>query len=103
MGQDTVNAVEFVLELREKEQVYQRITEYLFGYEYNLEKQRTLDLINRKVETKKKFTDRNEENMYKIKQFNMIKEAIWNCVLDDPAEVPREEQQLDLILLRDLM
>ena len=40
--------MEFVVELREKELVYERITEYLFGFDHKLDKQRMIDHHNRK-------------------------------------------------------
>jgi hypothetical protein len=39
--------------------------------------------------------------MTQIKTFNLIKSAVWNCVLDQ--EVPKSEQMVNLILLKELM
>lgn len=33
----------------------------------------------------------------------MIKTAIWNCVVDDDSKLSKEEQKVELVLLRDLM
>ena len=42
-----------------------------------------------------------EENMRQIKNFNLMKNAIWNCVLDQ--EVPSSEQMVNLTLLNEVM
>ena len=41
-GLEKVNAIEFVRELREREYIYARITEYLFGFDNTLDKQRSI-------------------------------------------------------------
>ena len=43
-----------------------------------------------------------KETMNRIKTFNLLKNAIWACVLDQKS-VPRSQQQVDLLLLRNLM
>ena len=42
------------------------------------------------------------ESLKQTKNFNLIKEAVWGCVLGDPSS-PKSVQQVDLVLLRDLM
>lgn len=48
------------------------------------------------------FDDRNDELIEKFRSFSHIKNAFWNCVLDDP-KTPKNDQKVDLILLRNLM
>ena len=51
-----------------------------------------LDLLNEKA-----------NSFSKIKTFNMIKNAIWACTIEDDKSIPRSEMQVDLVLLRDLL
>ena len=46
---------------------------------------------------------RREKNMQNIKTFNMIKRAIWSCVLLEKDWDDRANKMVDLVLLRDLM
>ena len=39
----------------------------------------------------------------KLRSFSHIKNAFWNCVLDDPKTTPKKDQKVDLVLLRNLM
>ena len=48
------------------------------------------------------FDDRNDELIEKFRSFSHIKNAFWNCVLDD-TKTPKNDQKVDLILLRNLM
>ena len=38
----------------------------------------------------------------KFRSYSHIKNAFWNCVLDDP-KTPKKDQKVDLVLLRNLM
>ena len=42
-----------------------------------------------------------EENMRHIKNFNLMKNAVWNCVLDQ--EVPKDGQMVNLTLLNEVL
>ena len=46
---------------------------------------------------------RRERNMQNIKTFNMVKRAIWSCVLLEKDWDDRANEMVDLVLLRDLM
>ena len=46
---------------------------------------------------------RRERNMQNIKTFNMVKRAIWSCVLLEKDWDDRANKMVDLVLLRDLM
>ena len=42
--------------------------------------------------------------METINAYNLIKNAIWNCVLEaDDESIPRSEQQVNLVMLRDIL
>ena len=47
------------------------------------------------------FTERSEQLLEKVRQYSHIKNAFWNCVID--LKTPKDEQKVDLVLLRDLM
>jgi len=42
-----------------------------------------------------------EESMRQIKNFNLMKNAVWNCVLDQ--DVPKNEQMVNLTLLNEVV
>ena len=42
-------------------------------------------------------------NLHQIKTYNLIKAAIWNCVIVKDSEIPKEDQVCELVLLKDLM
>jgi len=42
-------------------------------------------------------------SLYQIKCYNLVKTAVWNCVMDNESDIPKEEQEVELVLLRDLM
>ena len=45
-----------------------------------------------------------QKNMNKVKTFNMVKNAAWNCVLQDESDdVKKEDQKVNLVLMRELM
>ena len=46
---------------------------------------------------------RRDRNMQNIKTFNMVKRAIWSCVLLEKDWDDRANEMVDLVLLRDLM
>ena len=45
-----------------------------------------------------------DQNLDVINSYNLIKNAIWNCVLEGESEtIPRSEQQVNLVMLRDIL
>ena len=45
-----------------------------------------------------------DKNMDVINSYNLVKNAIWNCVLEGESEtIPRNEQQVNLVMLRDIL
>ena len=45
-----------------------------------------------------------DQNMETINAYNLIKNAIWNCVLKaDDESIQRSEQQVNLVMLRDIL
>lgn len=45
-----------------------------------------------------------EKNMEIISSYNVVKNAIWNCVLvGEDSDIPRSEQEVNLVMLRDIL
>ena len=55
-----------------------------------------------KVPAGEKLQTELNQNMRTIQTYNLIKNAIWNSVLDD-SSVKKSEQMVSLVLLRDIL
>ena len=45
-----------------------------------------------------------EKNMEIISSYNVVKNAIWNCVLvGEDSDIPRNQQEVNLVMLRDIL
>ena len=45
-----------------------------------------------------------EKNMEVINSFNVVKNAIWNCVLvGEDSDIPRSDQEVNLVMLRNIL
>lgn len=80
---------------------------FFFGYVQvndKNEKNRLVDLLPKKQRSVVDFTEeRRNFSLEQIKTYNVIKTAIWNCVIPEDETTPRNLQQVNLVLLRRLL
>ena len=81
----------------------ENVHEYIFGYHRKLEEIRnTIEKGGEEsVPADAKLHSEFNQNMRTIQTYNLVKNAIWNSVLDD--SVPKDEQMVSLVLLRDIL
>jgi len=78
------------------------ISEYVFGFQdaneqaslSNLSMEEAGEMMRNEIKNR-------EVNIRQIKTYNMIKNAVWDCVLD--LKVPKSEQIVSLALLNEVM
>ena len=97
-------AEEFCKTQHKSQYIMENIHEFIFGYHNKLEEVR--NMIAKEGEEKLPAglalqTELNQ-NMRTIQTYNLIKNAIWNSVLDD-SSVKKSEQMVSLVLLRDVL
>ena len=91
-GFEEMNAIEFVNLLREEHQVMENIYGYLFGAQKSTMGKSTAtdnqDFYNSQssVVILEAAEKRRQKSMNKVKTFNMVKNAAWNCVLQDESD-----------------
>ena len=80
----------------------ENIHEYIFGYHNQLEEVRN-SVKSDHVPIVTKLSTERDQNMRAIRTYNLVKNAIWSCVLDDISVTKRSEQKVSLVLLRDIL
>ena len=63
-----------------------------------------MTLVTRQTLKAEKSDKKRNFSLEQIKTYNLIKGAVWNCVImDGESNLPKEQQKVELVLLRDLM
>ena len=92
-GTEKTGAVKLILEQRKQLKIIKHARGFLFGKHDLKDEIGDLNFEATKVKSFKA-----------IKTYNIIKNAIWGCVLDQHEDdIPKEDKQVDLTLLRELM
>ena len=78
-----MNAKELISRLKEKHRIMRNISEYVFGFQDANEQASLSNLSMEEAgEVMRKEIKNRELNIRQIKTYNMIKNAVWDCVLD---------------------
>lgn len=108
-----MRASDLARDLRQSSYIVENVGEYIFGYH------RRLHNIRKKAEQAGEdsdealqvgpsiFTsieDRMSHNSETINSYNLVKNAIWNCVLEgEDSKIPRSKQEVNLEMLREIL
>ena len=88
------------MDLRESAYIVENIAECIFGFHRTLNAVREQEIA--KGETTKEESNLLDENMNTVNSYNLVKNAIWNCVLEDES-IPLNKQKVNLNMLRDIL
>ena len=78
-----MNAKELIWKIQEKYRIMQNIAGYIFGLQDASEKASMSNMsIDEVSGVMQQENDKRQENLRQIKTYNMIKNAVWSCVLD---------------------
>ena len=106
-GRTSVNAVELIKTMQSDFAVTKHSFHFFFGYVQandDNEKAWGSGLRLRRQRSKADFTEeRRIYNLEQIKTYNMVKAAIWNCVVPQNETKPKNLQEVNLVLLRRLL
>lgn len=101
-GQTEMNAKELIWKIQEKYRIMQNIAGYIFGLQDASEK---VSMSNMSIDevsgVMQQENDKRQENLRQIKTYNMIKNAVWSCVLD--LSVAKSQQMVNLALLNEVL
>jgi len=99
-----MNAIELIQKMRNDFAVNKHSFHFFFGYvQANETNQKTAGgglALSRQRSVVDSTEERRNFNLEQIKTYNMLKAAVWNCVIPQDETKPRNLQEVNLVLLR---